>query len=122
MSSRAVRGLVPSFTGSRPSSTSLETCDFARAGVVGEEANKLVGYLAALSRKLPEPLAVIVQSGTAAGKSVLMEAVLAFVPPEERVQYSAVTGQASSTSPRRISATRCSRSWKRRTPSGRATR
>jgi post-segregation antitoxin (ccd killing protein) len=68
--------------------------DFQRAGVVGEEANKLVGYLAALSRKLPEPLAVIVQSGTAAGKSALMEAVLAFVPPEERVQYSAVTGQA----------------------------
>ncbi len=68
--------------------------DFQRAGVVGEEANKLVGYLAALSRKLPEPLAVIVQSGSAAGKSALMDAVLAFVPPEERVQYSAVTGQA----------------------------
>jgi len=68
--------------------------DFQRVGVVGEEANKLVGYLAALSRKLREPLAVIVQSASAAGKSALMDAVLAFVPPEERVQYSAVTGQA----------------------------
>jgi DNA primase len=68
--------------------------DFAACGVVGEETNKLVGYLAAVSRKLANPLAVIVQSTSAAGKSALMEAVLAFVPPEERVKYSALTGQA----------------------------
>ncbi len=68
--------------------------DFTRAGVVGEETNKLVAYLAAVSRKLPEPLAVIIQSASAAGKTSLMDAVLAFVPPEERVQYSAMTGQA----------------------------
>ena len=36
--------------------------DFERCGVVGEDTNKLVGYLAAVSRKLDEPLAVIVQS------------------------------------------------------------
>ncbi len=68
--------------------------DFQQAGVVGEETNKLVGYLAAISRQLPEPLAVIIQSASAAGKTSLMDAVLAFVPPEERVQYSAMTGQA----------------------------
>jgi len=68
--------------------------DFAACGVVGEETNKLVGYLAAVSRKLANPLAVIVQSTSAAGKSALMEAVLAFVPPEERLKYSALTGQA----------------------------
>ncbi len=68
--------------------------DFEACGVVGEETNKLVGYLAAVSRKLAKPLAVIVQSTSAAGKSALMEAVLAFVPPEERVKYSALTGQA----------------------------
>ncbi len=68
--------------------------DFARAGIVGEETNKLVGYLAAVSRKLPEPLAIIIQSASASGKTSLMDAVLAFVPPEERVQYSAMTGQA----------------------------
>lgn len=68
--------------------------DFAACGVVGEETNKLVGYLAAVSRKLDQPLAIIVQSTSAAGKSALMEAVLAFVPPEERVKYSALTGQA----------------------------
>jgi DNA primase catalytic core len=68
--------------------------DFERAGLVGEETNKLVGYLAAVSRKLEEPLAVIVQSSSAAGKTSLMDAVLAFVPAEERVQYSALTGQS----------------------------
>jgi DNA primase len=35
-----------------------------------------------------------VQSTSAAGKSALMEAVLAFVPEEERLRYSAMTGQS----------------------------
>jgi DNA primase len=68
--------------------------DFTTCGVIGEETNKLVGYLAAVSRKLETPLAIIVQSTSAAGKSALMDAVLAFVPPEERIKYSALTGQA----------------------------
>jgi DNA primase len=68
--------------------------DFARCGVVGEEANKQVAYLAAVSRKLDRPLAVMVQSSSAAGKSSLMEAVLKFMPEEERIQYSAMTGQS----------------------------
>jgi DNA primase len=67
---------------------------FATCGLVGEDTNKIVGYLAAVSRKLAKPLAVMVQSSSAAGKSALMEAVLAFVPEEERVQYSAMTGQS----------------------------
>jgi DNA primase catalytic core len=68
--------------------------DFARCGVVGEETNKLAGYLAAVSRRLEAPLAVVVQSSSAAGKSLLMDAILGFVPEEERVQYSAMTGQS----------------------------
>jgi DNA primase len=68
--------------------------DFARCGVVGEETNKLVGYIGVVSRHLRDPLAVIVQSSSAAGKSSLMDAVLAFVPEEQRVQYSAMTGQS----------------------------
>jgi len=68
--------------------------DFGRAGVVGEISNCLVGYLAAISRKLDSPLAVIVQSASAAGKSALMEAVLAMVPAEERIKFSAMTGQS----------------------------
>ena len=68
--------------------------DFEALGLVGEETNKLTAYLAAVSRKLDKPLAVIVQSSSAAGKSALMEAVLGFVPEEEREKYSALTGQS----------------------------
>ena len=50
--------------------------DFNECGVVGEETNKLVGYLASVSRKLNKPLAIMVQSSSAAGKSSLMDAVL----------------------------------------------
>lgn len=68
--------------------------DFARTGLVGEPVNALMGYLAAVSRKLNTPLAIIVQSTSAAGKSALMDAVLRLVPEEDRVHYSAMTGQS----------------------------
>ena len=68
--------------------------DFDKCGLVGEQTNKLIGYLAAVSRHLESPLAVLVQSSSAAGKSSLMDAVLAFVPEEERIQFSAMTEQS----------------------------
>jgi DNA primase len=68
--------------------------DFEHCGVVGERVNTLTGYLAGVSRKLSRPLAIMVQSSSAAGKSSLMDAVLHFMPSEERTQYSAMTGQS----------------------------
>ncbi len=68
--------------------------DFEACGMVGEEVNKLMGYLAATSRLLEKPLAIVVQSSSAAGKSSLMEAVLALIPGERQVKYSAMTGQS----------------------------
>jgi DNA primase catalytic core len=68
--------------------------DFGRSGVVGERSNALVGYLAAISRKLDRPLALLIQSTSAAGKSSLLDAVLKFVPEEDRIVYSAMTGQS----------------------------
>jgi DNA primase len=68
--------------------------DFSRSGVVGERSNALVGYLAAISRKLDRPLALLIQSTSAAGKSSLLDAVLKFVPEEDRIVYSAMTGQS----------------------------
>jgi DNA primase catalytic core len=68
--------------------------DFGRSGVVGERSNALVGYLAAISRKLDRPLALLIQSTSAAGKSSLLDAVLRFVPEEDRIVYSAMTGQS----------------------------
>jgi DNA primase catalytic core len=77
-----------------PNLLSRILADFDACGLVGEETNKLTAYLAATSRKLDRPLAVIVQSSSAAGKSALMEAVLAFLPEEEREKYSALTGMS----------------------------
>lgn len=77
-----------------PELASRITADMAACGVVGESTNLLTGYLAAVSRKLDRPLAVLIQSSSAAGKSSLMDAVLNLMPEEERIQYSAMTGQS----------------------------
>lgn len=68
--------------------------DFETCGVTGETVNKITAYLAATSRKLDHPLGVVVQSSSAAGKTSLMDAVLAFIPDEDKVRYSAMTGQS----------------------------
>ncbi len=68
--------------------------DFDACGLVGEPTNKLTAYLACVSRLLASPLAVLVQSSSAAGKTSLMDAVLAFMPEEARIRYSAMTGQS----------------------------
>ncbi|HEY5039554.1 MAG TPA: DNA primase, partial [bacterium] len=68
--------------------------DFEKGGYTGEEGNKLMGYLAAVSRKLQDPLSVLIQSRSAAGKSTLQDAVLRFVPPEDLLKYTRLTSQA----------------------------
>lgn len=56
--------------------------DFKKCGIVGEEMNLLANYLIAVSRLLEKPLHALYQSSSAAGKSTLMKAVLAFMPQE----------------------------------------
>ena len=63
-------------------------------GIAGEKTNVLAGYLGSVSRLLDRPLAIVVQSSSAAGKTTLMDGILAFVPPEARNKYSALTGQS----------------------------
>jgi hypothetical protein len=70
------------------------TAAYGEAGITGEQTNLLAAYLAATSRKLKKPLAIIIQSTSAAGKSTLMDAVLSFFPSEEQIKYSAMTGQS----------------------------
>jgi DNA primase catalytic core len=66
----------------------------AACGIAGERVNVLLGYLGAVSRLLDRPLAIIIQSSSAAGKTTLMDAILAFMPPDRRIKYSAMTGQS----------------------------
>ncbi len=68
--------------------------DLETLGVVGETTNKIVSYLAAVSRKLTKPLSVLVQSRSSAGKSTLQNAVLSLVPDEDYEKYTRVTDQA----------------------------
>ena len=58
----------------QPSLLDALAADIQMAGLVGESDNAVVAYLAATSRKLPDPLAVLIQSSSAAGKSSLMDA------------------------------------------------
>ncbi|MCK5196960.1 MAG: hypothetical protein KAR21_01335, partial [Spirochaetales bacterium] len=63
-------------------------------GYVGESVNKQLIYLAASSRKLPDPISVIVVSQSAAGKSYLIDTVKKLIPPEEVVSMTSLSDQA----------------------------
>jgi DNA primase len=108
--------LVEDYKPSRPTATTVESsreqkraalaflksgdifaeilADLEILGVTGEQTNKLVSYLAAVSRKLDDPLSVLIQSRSAAGKSTLQDAVLSLVPDEDYVKYTRITDQA----------------------------
>jgi hypothetical protein len=77
-----------------PKLTERIVADFRKCGLVGERATVLTAYLAAVSRKLSEPLAVLIVARSGAGKSALQDALCAFVPPEEAVRVTRLTGQA----------------------------
>ena len=68
--------------------------DLEAMGYVGEDANKRIGYLITISRKLDSPLSGVIISRAAAGKSRLMEVLAALVPPEDLVSFTRITPQA----------------------------
>jgi hypothetical protein len=67
--------------------------DLSRLGYVGEAENKLVAYLASLSRKLEDPLSILIVSRSAAGKSTLSETIAALAPPEDVLRFTRLTAQ-----------------------------
>ena len=54
--------------------------DLESFGLVGEETNKLMGYLVMTSRKMDDPLALLILSGSGAGKSLLQDTLLETLP------------------------------------------
>lgn len=68
--------------------------DFDAIGFIGEKVNKMLAYLATVSRLLSDPLAVLILSRSGAGKTSLQEAACKFVPPESVIQYTRLTGQS----------------------------
>jgi DNA primase catalytic core len=68
--------------------------DLEACGHTGEDTNKLLCYIASVSRKIDDPISILIQSRSAAGKSSLQEAILALVPEEDYVLYTRITDQA----------------------------
>ncbi len=68
--------------------------DIEIVGYTGEEMNKLLCYIAAISRKTDDPLSVMIQSRSAAGKSCLQDSILALIPDEDFIKYTRLTDQA----------------------------
>jgi energy-coupling factor transporter ATP-binding protein EcfA2 len=68
--------------------------DLEALGHVGERENKIAAWVASLSRKLEEPISVLVVSRSAAGKSALAEAIAGLAPPEDVLRFTRLTAQA----------------------------
>ena len=62
--------------------------DMSTLGYVGEEINKKLMYIIAATRKLSNPISVIVTSQSASGKSLLLDTVEKLLPPEEVISVS----------------------------------
>jgi DNA primase catalytic core len=68
--------------------------DIDALGYVGEETNKRLLYLVAVSRKLQDPLSAIVLSQSGAGKSGLTEVIERLCPPEDVMLLTRLTPQS----------------------------
>jgi DNA primase len=68
--------------------------DIDALGYVGEETNKRLLYLVAVSRKLSDPLSAVILSQSGAGKSGLTEVIERLTPPEDVVLLTRLTPQS----------------------------
>ena len=67
--------------------------DFEIVGYTGEETNKLLCYIAAISRKMDSPLSIMVQSRSGSGKTFLQDTALSLIPEEDYIKYTRLTDQ-----------------------------
>ena len=68
--------------------------DYKTLGSIGEEDNKLICYLTAVSRLLDKPLSVMVISSSGAGKSALVQQTLELLPCEDVLQLTSLSAKA----------------------------
>jgi hypothetical protein len=78
----------------RPDLLDLVAADVDTLGFVGEDTNKRLLCLVAISRKLDDPLSAIVMSQSGAGKSGLTEVIERLTPPEDVVLLTRLTPQS----------------------------
>lgn len=68
--------------------------DIGKAGVIGEENNRLLMYLIFTSRKRDHPLHVISLGSSGIGKTHLQEKVSALIPEEDKMEITTLSGNA----------------------------
>jgi hypothetical protein len=68
--------------------------DIELLGYLGESTNKLLCYLAMTSRKMSDPMSVMVLSASGAGKSALQDTVLSLCPEEDLMKFTTLTERA----------------------------
>jgi DNA primase len=68
--------------------------DTETLGYVGEDVNKRLLYIAASSRKLSDPISVIVLSESASGKSYLVDTIRKLIPAEDVLAMTSLSEQA----------------------------
>ncbi len=78
----------------RPDLLDQVSNDIDTLGYVGEEVNKRLLYLVAISRKLANPLSAVILSQSGAGKSGLTEVIERLSPPEDVVLLTRLTPQS----------------------------
>lgn len=66
--------------------------DIGKAGVIGEETNRLLMYLIFTSRKRENPLHVISLGSSGIGKTHLQEKVSALIPEEDKLEITTCPG------------------------------
>ena len=65
-----------------------------RAGIVGEEANRLLLFVVASSYKMPDTLHALIQGSSGSGKTRLLDVVCRCMPAEDVRRYTRVTDNA----------------------------
>jgi DNA primase len=77
-----------------PISLTASAQDTETLGYVGEDVNKRLLYIAASSRKLDDPISVIVLSESASGKSYLVDTIRKLIPAEDVLAMTSLSEQA----------------------------
>jgi len=68
--------------------------DVEKFGCVGEENNKLIIYLTLTSRKLDDPISLIMKGDSSSGKSFLVDTIMRFIPSDEILAFTTMTPKA----------------------------
>jgi len=68
--------------------------DIGKAGVIGEEMNRLLMYIIFTSRKRENPLHIICLAASGTGKTYLQEKVSELIPEEDRVPMTSLSANA----------------------------